>query len=470
MHTQTLTKLLLYLGLFLLISISSWASQQPLMAEKTTTQLPLEVESYPVAPDNLQLQQVHIYVRHGERTPVGVRLTGQPANLPQYWSFCKTARRLQASVAGDEDGDDFLRARKVVEREDGHSVEGDCLLGELTDMGRTSTYNYGRSLRELYVDKLGFLPNYLQKSDEVYFRTTNIPRTTESLQQIIHGLYPTSKCHTEAVPPLFIRNAKDENLFGNASSCKRLEILLIGFAQAAASAYNHTLEPLDKKLSKYIGGNPIRVDGKPRASGILDTIRAASAHGIKVPPEFEEKVVIDTLEKAVVTEWFAGYKTEEVRRLGMGRLLDDLSKKMHHKVEHREKDPLKILIHSTHDTALAGLTSTLDVFDEKWPPFTASVTFELFKKTAGSNQSTWLSTLISPFRSSAPEYFVRMRYKNKNMHLPICADEGKHLPGSPEFCTLAAFSDRVKELTPKDWEVECAPAGAAGVGRERETK
>lgn len=30
---------------------------------------------------------------------------------------------------------------------------------------------------------------------------------------------------------------------------------------AAASAYNHTLEPLDAELSKYIGGNPIRIVG-----------------------------------------------------------------------------------------------------------------------------------------------------------------------------------------------------------------
>jgi acid phosphatase len=99
--------------------------------------------------------------------------------------------------------------------------------------------------------------------------------------------YPCINCQFHVC----LRNAKDENLFGNASSCKRLEILLIGFAQglshlvqkmillvfdtvclAAASAYNHTLEPLDKKVSKYIGGNPIRVDGKPRASGILDTV------------------------------------------------------------------------------------------------------------------------------------------------------------------------------------------------------
>ena len=58
-------------------------------------------------------------------------------------------------------------------------------------------------------------------------------------------------------------------------------------------------------------------------------------------------------------------KTEEVRRLGMGRLLSDLSHKMLSKAENGEEDPMKILIHSTHDTALAGLCSTLDVFDER---------------------------------------------------------------------------------------------------------
>ena len=58
-------------------------------------------------------------------------------------------------------------------------------------------------------------------------------------------------------------------------------------------------------------------------------------------------------------------KTEEVRRLGMGRLLEDLSRKMQHKAAYGSQDPLKILVHSTHDTAIAALCSTLDVFDDR---------------------------------------------------------------------------------------------------------
>jgi acid phosphatase len=49
----------------------------------------------------------------------------------------------------------------------------------------------------------------------------------------------------------------------------------------------------------------------------------------------------------------------------MGRLLEDLTNKMQGKIEKGDEDPFKILVHSTHDTAIAGLCSTLDVFNEK---------------------------------------------------------------------------------------------------------
>ncbi|KAH8101820.1 phosphoglycerate mutase-like protein [Cristinia sonorae] len=431
--------------------------------------LPLDVDGYPASPPGLELQQVHVYIRHGERTPVGIRMAEPPASIPEHWMLCKTARHFKAAVASSINvggrsvtGDDeTLNIRKVVERADGSVADGECLLGELTDIGRQSTYNFGHALRRLYIDKLGFLPDVLSSNDEAYFRTTNIPRTTESLEHIIHGLYPTEKCAPGFLPPLLIRNGRDENLFGNTLACKRLEILQIGFAQAAAQTWNTTLEPLDEKVSKYIGGNPIRLDGKPRASGVLDTIKAATAHGIHVPSELREKGVIDVIERAVVQEWFAGYKTEEVRRLGMGPLLSDLSRKMSSKAKKGPDDPMRILIHSTHDTAIAGLCSTLDIFDERWPAFSAAVTFELFSKRTTEDPSTRsiIQTVLSPFWKPqvVTEHFVRTRYQNRNMALPICAEEGKHLPGSSEFCTLAAFMDRIKELTPVDWEKECSP-------------
>ncbi|KZV74189.1 phosphoglycerate mutase-like protein [Peniophora sp. CONT] len=405
----------------------------------------LDVTGYPVAPEGLGLEQVHVYMRHGERTPVSTRMT---EFIPERWLMCSQARRFNATVGDTDNSTSALDITRVVERPDGRAVTGECFLGELTDVGRASTLAFGTALRRLYVERLGFLPDTLTDSTSVYFRSTNMPRTVESLQQAIHGLYPMSKCDANATHTLRVRNGREENLIGNTLGCKRLETLLINFANAAASAYNPTLEPLDKKVSKYLGDNPIRVDGRPRASGVLDTIRAAMAHDMKVPPEFEERAVSSVIERAVVNEWFSD-KSEEVRRLGMGRLLGDIVEKMHLKTQSVNAAP-KILVHSTHDTGLAALLNTLDVFDDRWPGFTASITFELYK----ANKKP--STTAPPVDTASAEAHVRARYSNRNLILPSCSEEGKHLPGSPEFCTLEAFTERVSELVPNDWEAECS--------------
>ena len=58
-------------------------------------------------------------------------------------------------------------------------------------------------------------------------------------------------------------------------------------------------------------------------------------------------------------------KAEEVRKLAMGRLLAEVSAKMNQTVVDDGENPPKILIHSTHDTAIAGLLGTLEVFDSR---------------------------------------------------------------------------------------------------------
>ena len=83
---------------------------------------------------------------------------------------------------------------------------------------------------------------------------------------------------------------------------------------AAAARWNPRLQTLDGRLSKYIKGKPIRVDGSPRASGILDTVsprktltsyvfnitlyvqvRSAAAHGIEVPDDFWDPEVLNLI-------------------------------------------------------------------------------------------------------------------------------------------------------------------------------
>ncbi|KAG6379653.1 histidine phosphatase superfamily [Boletus reticuloceps] len=335
---------------------------------------PLDVEGYPQALPELDLEQVHVYVRHGERTPVRTRMADPPASIPEHWQMCSVARRFSEAVNSTtttlgEPHPDGMWFKRGTEMRDGRTVANLCIyafLGTLESLlnDLQSTYNFGVALRRLYVDKLGFLPRTLQNENQVYFRSTNVSRTIESLEHIVHGLYPQTHCATGVIPSILVRNRVDENIVSNILSCPLLGLLELRFAEAAAARWNSRLQTLDGRLSKYLNGRPIRVDGSPRASGILDTVRSAAAHGIKVPDEFRDPEVIDLIVCPKLS-----IKTEKGRRLGMGRLLADVSTRMQTKIEQGDKDPLKVLVFTTHDSTLAALCSTFDAFDEKYGHF-----------------------------------------------------------------------------------------------------
>lgn len=195
-----------------------------------------------------------------------------------------------------------------------------------------------------------------------------------------------SRTHLRAISHPSIRNGISENLLPNTFGCNRLRDLDREFSKFAATLHNPKLSSLDPLLSPQLDGALPRVDGHPRLNGILDTVRASKAHGIPIPAVFEDEKVMNLVERAVVDEWFIGYQAEDValrkqyRRLAMGRFLDDVSDRLNAKASKPSSTPLKLAIYSAHDTSLAGLLSTLDVFDNHWPAFTASFGLELFRK------------------------------------------------------------------------------------------
>ncbi len=351
-------------------------------------------------PKGLELFQVHYLVRHGERSPVRSRLKHL---FPERWNLCRAGREFDAcvlelspsahnTIPPFEVGQvhpgktatmysSIMRMRRSVETESSRSTlgqkdeEGECMLGELTDLGRLSTLRFGRELRSLYVDRLEFLPDLLtaKDTDALYFRSTNMGRTIESLEQVIRGLHsnavaPNTQGHF--IPKVLVRNGTDENLLPNTFGCSRLGALDRAFADATARVFNPLLEEFDDQFESVTGAKP-RVDGRPRLNGILDTVKAAQAHGFPIPDKLSDPRLLGAVEKAIVSEWFSGYSSPdperklEFRRLAMGRLLNDLGSRMSSRAVNGEKDPLKFAVYATHDTALAGLlcTSTASTTD-----------------------------------------------------------------------------------------------------------
>ncbi|KAK4202693.1 histidine phosphatase superfamily [Triangularia verruculosa] len=464
-----------------------------------------DAELQKLYPANLDLQLVQILMRHGERTPITARFPN--TGLPAFWPYCSSVRQItstilspiaQNSSSTSEPHLDTLQWKRRLEtfasQDDSPTLalsptglpDNICDMGTLTDLGRQTTYTLGLRLRDLYVSRLKFLPDSISSTDNFYLRTTPVPRALESLQQTFSALYPpnTRQPSPETglfpTPAIVSRAHADETLYPNDGNCRRFAALSRAFAQRAADKWNDTsdMEFLNSLYGKWMGGQKVAVDSRPRLSGIMDTINATYAHGpqTKLPKEFYDEKAKGIIEKIGVEEWFQGYReSREYRTLGIGGLMGDLTQRMVGAVEGRDGQ-VKLGLHGCHDTTLAGVLASVGAFEtHQWPPFTSHIAVELFKegKTSGGNSqgAGWWSSL---FGGEAKEigrrlteelsegekkkmegYYVRLRYNDEVVTVPGCKKAGNHLEGDESFCTLAAFKEIVDKFTPKNWKQEC---------------
>lgn len=266
------------------------------------------------------------------------------------------------------------------------------------------------------------------------------------------------------MPPISIysRPARDENLYPNDEYCLRLLNLSRAFASLAAEKWNShpDMQYLQSRIGKYLK-TPVTVDGKPRLSGIKDTINTTFAHGpeVRMPKEFYEPRVRKIINDIVVEEWFKGFgQSSEYRRLGAGPLLEDLKARM--VAVAKGDSELKFALYGCHDTTLGGLLASLGAFDGQWPPFTSSIAIELFKGPVSLVQEGevtdtfpltekegwgWRRLFGAGARSQPAAdtgvvngYYVRLRYNDKPVIVKGCRPKGRHLEGDESLCTLVS--------------------------------
>ncbi|KAI2630498.1 histidine phosphatase superfamily [Xylaria nigripes] len=401
-------------------------------------------------PPNLELLQVQVLLRHGERTPISPRFRN--AGLHPFWPYCALAGQFKSAVL-DRTTSQFtiLEWRRRLETFGPNDeptlamgpkgeLDGICDMGMLTDRGRETTFDLGTRLRKLYVDQLGFLPPILQDANSLYLRATPIPRALDSLQETFTGLYPPHARSPSFPPPtILLRTPADETLFPNDGNCRRFAALSRAFAQRAASHWNDTDEMayLNKLIGKWMPATSpqVAVDGRPRLSGIMDTVNATLAHGpdTRLPKEFYDPKGREIMDKIVVEEWFAGYKeSQEYRTLGIGGLLGDCVGRMVDSAEHsgaggKENDekslgkrkaaaPIRLGLSGCHDTTIGGVLASLGAYENrKWPPFTSHIAIEMFRKSASASKGADLTSKTSqPAISPADSTNDRETSSNSN--------------------------------------------------------
>lgn len=440
-------------------------------------------------PSNLELHQVQILLRHGERTPITSRF--ENTGLPAFWPYCRDVTTLRTALLnGHTNGFtnfEWKRHLETFASDDDDSpklvwgphgnVDNICDNGTLTDQGRQSTHALGARLRDLYVDKLRFLPGTITSTDWMYLRATPIPRARESLQQAFLGLYPDeSRAPNLPAPAIISRNPAQETLYPNDLHCRRLAHLARQFSLRAAQRWNDSpeLRYITNRIGKWMPPQSpnVAIDSKPSLVGVIDTINATLAHGpaTRLPSEFYDPKLLEIGEKLAIEEWFSGYaESNEYRKLGIGPLLGDIAQRMVVSsaqlpgVDPPELNPrgdtqrpVKFAMSGCHDTTLAATLTSLGDRSalKKWPFFTSHIAFELFSRKenplhadkAINEELTRkpkgrISTLDQerwgPKQQEALDgWYVRIRYNDEPIVLPGCRKPGNHLDGDVSFCTL----------------------------------
>ncbi|KAI8388547.1 histidine phosphatase superfamily [Radiomyces spectabilis] len=150
-------------------------------------------------------------------------------------------------------------------------------------------------------------------------------------------------------------------------NCYRLRQLSKDFTRVVADMSRDKFASLSQRLKAYV--DDVSFDSHPSANGLLDTLISAKTHGYELPKEIDDQLLRD-LEDLVVNEWFYGaMQSNEVRRLGLGRLAGEIKDRMVRRANGTDKqigeDNYKLAIYSGHDTTIAPLLIILGGFDKR---------------------------------------------------------------------------------------------------------
>lgn len=382
--------------------------------------------------DEFDLVQVQVAFRHGDRTPL-YRFPGKWVD-PDAWD-CDGFENIEIPTLPEEaDATHGMYVRRYV---NGLNVlKGTCTSGQLTMIGAQQHLNLGASLRERYVNQLGFLPPVLDTEPTdaglMYVRSTDVYRTRQSAQSQLLGLYPTSTRKFLNPIPVHTVDGFVEYMYPNQGLCPLLGQLMKNSTQTPEyHAWEEKMAPIKAQLQEVFGATDEQM---PPWSGLYDALVTTLAHNHTLPPGLTPE-----LQQAIfdAADYNMGSTFVDPRshRLGMGAFVGDIYHAMQYYVNGSTSrlngiQPSPWMVWSGHDTTMGPLAIVLGVWDGHWPPYATNMIFELLRS------------------KSTHEFFVHATYNNVEVTFPTCQGQ--------TICPFSLFEQLVKPLVPEDYLAECA--------------
>uniref|UniRef100_A0A1B6BZM2 acid phosphatase n=1 Tax=Clastoptera arizonana TaxID=38151 RepID=A0A1B6BZM2_9HEMI len=303
-------------------------------------------------------------------------------------------------------------------------------IGQLTKIGKNQQFELGKWLRRRYDHLLD--SNYCRK--QIFIASTDVDRTLMSAAANLAGLYPTTddmkwnqEINWDPIPihgvPMF-----SDSVIGATADCPKYiaQIELLRNTQ-----YVKGLMIKYKYLFDYVTVNTgVAINCFMDLFRIYDILYVQYLYNLTLP-EWAESVFPEPMGEAALHHFVLPTSNQPLQRLKAGPILGEIVQRFQEK-QLGILDPDRTMwMYSAHDTTIANLLNSLNVFDAHIPPYAATVLIELRRKN--------------------DEHFVTILYRNNSEHdaqlltLPNCAPA----------CPLDNFTKIATPLIPSDWDLEC---------------
>lgn len=319
--------------------------------------------------------------RHGDRTPANVPLL----NMGNF-SFCSSyaISGIQTSIAGN-----FLQVQTSLQPLiDPASPfasafpSGNCIEGQLTDVGISQLANIGQKMNAVYLSQLGLSSN--ADASAVWVRATNVWRTQQSAQSLLTAMFP----QTTRPIPLHVMPMQSEYMYPNPSACPALNALGAKVCQSWAAQ----LEPYSAVIQKVatVFGVENLSSWTQSLDGLFDQLQVLTCHNQTLPclnGVCLNSTDRDTIFALASQQWNymfnlnATQYNNQIARLSIGSLLYQIQQNLLQSlssVQQGSAPSPALFYYSGHDSTIAPLLGALNFTDWPWPPYASTMDFELW--------------------------------------------------------------------------------------------
>ncbi|KAL0205740.1 hypothetical protein P9112_001047 [Eukaryota sp. TZLM1-RC] len=353
------------------------------------------------------LHGVIVTTRHGDRSPL--------RTYPQQFATWNCTMNLFSSLHFGENSVRYPYFRKNYVA-DKQALSGSCFLGQLTNKGGLQHFDLGRRLREQYNSILPSIPD-----ETTYFRSTDLPRTQESLISNILGTFPSLQSSSH-VPDINIFERPQETLLANAGACPRLKARLDDlYSSNEWVSKEQSLEHVRRKLEIALGVEVVTLDDWNKGFDYLYTL-VNNALPLPRPITYQDYQELFELKSWQLYRMYS----EEFLTLSLGVWFKELKDSIREVFE--GKSIVKYRVFSGHDTTVMPLLQVLDIANPEWPPYAANVALELWSVDGKPT--------------------IRAVYNGEPIKMRYCSSVN---------CPLQMFEERIGQfsVSRQEWETLC---------------